>query len=158
MLEELARKLDAWVADQNLTAAAEGLPRIKPSTIRVVGQSALLEAKLPLRLLATRDVDVKADYEDSVRRRFAELLAKAGLELDALGHEIWMPKETRYAPLYDGNWVKLLVAEPEAVLVSKALKAPAKNHVLLIEYLALGPSQRFLELADKYSVDLEQFL
>jgi hypothetical protein len=158
VLKELARKLDEWVADQNVMAAAEGLPRIKPSTIRVVGQSALLEAKLPLRLLATRDVDVKGDYEDAVRRRFAELLAKAGLELAALGHEIWMPKETRYAPLYDGKWVKLLLAEPEAVLVSKALKAPAKHRALLTEYLALGASQRFVELAQKYSVDLERFL
>ena len=46
----------------------------------------------------------------------------------------------------------------EAVLVSKALKAPAKNRSLLTEYLAKGASQRFLDMAKKYGVDLEQFL
>jgi hypothetical protein len=157
VLEAVARELDAWIADQNVMAGAQGMLRIKPCTIRVVGQSALLEARLPLRLLATRDVDVKADYEDAVRRRFAELLARGGLELDPLGHEIWMPKETRYEPLFEGRWVTLLVAEPEAVLVSKGLKAPTKNRALLIDYLALGPTKRFVVLAQKYRLDLEQF-
>jgi hypothetical protein len=157
VLKELARKLDAWIADQNLLAAEEGLLRIKACTIRVVGQTALMEAKLPLHLLVTRDVDVKADYEDAVRRRFAELLADEGLELDPLGHEIWMPAETRYDPLFDGKWVRLLVAEAEAVLLSKALKAPTKNRSLIGDYLALGPSKRFLVLATKYQLDLEQF-
>jgi hypothetical protein len=51
-----------------------------------------------------------------------------------------------------------LLAEPEAVLVSKALKAPAKNRQLLVEYLASGPSDRFMKLVAKHTVDLEQFL
>lgn len=45
-----------------------------------------------------------------------------------------------------------------AVLLSKALKAPAKNRSLLTEYLAMGASERFLELAEKYHLDLEQFV
>lgn len=54
--------------------------------------------------------------------------------------------------------MELSIAEPEAVLVSKALKAPDKNRVLITDYLAHGPSPRFLALAEKYHVDLEQFL
>jgi hypothetical protein len=42
--------------------------------------------------------------------------------------------------------------------VSKALKDPAKNEQLLVQYLALGPSPRFLQLAAKYQVDLESLL
>jgi hypothetical protein len=157
VLKKVAQKLDAWVIDQNVAAASEGLPRHRSCTIRVLGQTALLEAELPLRLATTRDVDVRADYDDAVRREFERLLAAAGRELDPVAHEIWMPRETRYLEFYAGNLVRLELAEPEAVLVSKALKAPQKNAPLLTEYLALGPSERFLALAKKYKVDLEQF-
>lgn len=158
MLIDLGRELDAWVIDRNVAARAEGLLQTRKCTIRVVGQTALLEAKVPLTLAATRDVDVFADYEDAVRREFARLLARAGRELDPLGHEIWMPSETRYDELYAGKMVRLLLADADAVLLSKGLKAPVKNAPLLTEYLALGPSERFLALARKYRLDLERFL
>lgn len=50
--------------------------------------------------------------------------------LDPDGREVWMPRETRYDPLYEGTYV---------------------------EALAKGASERFFELARKYSVDLERF-
>ena len=158
MLTSLAERLDAWVLDQNVAARAEELLTHRRCTIRVLGQTALFEAKVPLTLAATKDVDVLADYEDAVRREFERLLALEGRELDPLGHDIWMPADTRYSELYDGRFVRLLLAEPEAVLVSKALKAPAKNGPLLTEYLAGGASERFLALAEKHRLDLEQFL
>ena len=158
MLPRLAKALDDWVIEQNLAARAEGMLAIRPCTIRVLGQTALFEAHVPLTLAATRDVDVRADYEDSVGRQFERLLAAEGRELDPLGHEVWMPTETQYSELYSGRFVRLLLADPEAVLVSKALKAPVKNRPLLTEYLAQGASDRFLKLASKYAVDLEQFL
>jgi hypothetical protein len=157
MLVEVARKLDAWIVDQNLLLSEEGLLRHSACTIRVLGQSALIEADLGLRLLTTKDVDVRADYDDGVRREFARLLAQEGRELDPLGHEVWMPRETRYAELFRGKFVRLLLAEPEAVLVSKALKAPSKNAPLIAQYLATFATERFFQLARKYRLDLEQF-
>jgi hypothetical protein len=144
--------------DQNVAARAEGLRAFHPCTIRVLGQTALFEANVKLTLAVTKDVDVRADYDDAVRREFQRLLATEGRELDPLGHEIWMPTETQYSELFVGKLVRLLLAEPDAVLISKALKAPAKNRPLLTEYLAHGASDRFLRLASKYAVDLEQFL
>jgi hypothetical protein len=157
MLREIARVLDEWLIDSDFEAAAEGLVRPRPCTIRVLGQAALLEAALPLRLAATRDVDVRADYEDAVRRKFEALLAAEGRELDPVGHEAWMPRETRYDEVFRGKFVRLQLADAEAVLLSKARKAPQKNRRLLTEYLAFGPSDRFFELAAKYQIDLEQF-
>lgn len=158
MLVQVAEKLDTWVIDQNVVARAEGLPRLRRCAIRVLGQSALLEAGVPLALAATRYVDVRADYQDAIRREFERLLSLEGRELDPLGHEIWMPRETRYEDLFRGRYVHLLLADSDAVLVSKARMAPVKNGPLLTEYLAVGPSARFLTLAAKYAVDLEQFL
>ncbi len=158
MLRAIAQRLDRWIAELDWEARQEELVRPDPCTIRVLGQTALFEAELGLTLASTKDVDVRADYSDAVRREFERLLAEHGRLLDPVGHEAWMPRETRYRSLFEGPFVKLLVAEPEAVLVSKALKAPAKNRTLLTEYLAGGASERFLRLANKYAVDLESFL
>jgi hypothetical protein len=59
------------------------------------------------------------------------LLGKNGKVLDPHGHEVWMPRETRYDPLYQGRYVEALVADPDAVLISKALKAPEKNKPMI---------------------------
>lgn len=158
MLTQVATLLDAWVAKENAEARAEGLPIYKPCFIRVVGQMSLLLAGSPLVLAATKDVDVFANYEYAVETEFRRLLEARGLDLDRMANEIWMPSETQYVPLFEGVHVMLERADLESVLISKALKAPQKNHVVLLQYLARGASPRFLELAEKYDVDLEQFL
>jgi hypothetical protein len=158
MFQEIGQKLDDWVAAGNAQARGGGWTQLRPCTIKVLGQMALMEAGMKLALAATKDVDVYADYDHSVEKEFARLLASAGYELDPVGHEVWMPRETRYTQCFKGRFVQILLAEPEAVLLSKALKAPAKNGPLLVEYLATGASDRFLDLAGKYHLDLEQFL
>jgi hypothetical protein len=158
MLRGVAEQLDHWVVGQNLAAASEGLPQLNACTIKVFGQTALMEADVPLTLAATKDVDVHADYAYPIQKEFERLLSLAGRSLDPVAHEAWMPRESRYRELFAGRYVRLLIADPEAVLLSKALKAPAKNRSLLTEYLAKGASERFLKLADKYHLDLEQFV
>ena len=157
MLAKIARKLDDWALDKNVEAAAGGLPRIRPCTLRLLGQTALFEANIELTLATTKGVDLVGDYDYAVRAELERLLAVEGRELDPLNGEIWMPRETDYFVLFSGELVRVLVAEPEAVLVSKALKAPLKNRPLITEYLARGPSKRFFDLAAKYSVELEAF-
>jgi hypothetical protein len=156
MLRDIARQLDDWVTQRNREARVEGWAAIPPCKIRVVGQTALLEHGAPLTLAATRDVDVIADYEHTVETEFRRLLSAHGRDLDPLGHEIWMPKETEYSVVYKGRWVELSLADADAILVSKALKAPSKNRSLLLEFLARGASPRFLALARKYKLDLEK--
>jgi hypothetical protein len=150
--------LDQWVARENVRARADGTPTHKKCTIRVLGQAALWVAKVDLTLTATQDLDAYADYDWAVQKELERLLAKDGKVLDPHGHEVWMPRETRYDLLYEGTYVDAWVADPDAVLISKACKAPEKNMGLITEYLAKGASERFFELAQKYTVDLEQFV
>lgn len=124
----------------------------------MLGQAALFIAELDLTLTATQDLDAYADYDWAVQQELERLLAKDGKVLDPHGHETWMPRETQYAPLYEGTYVDAFVADPDAVLISKACKAPEKNKALITEYLAKGASKRFFELATKYALDLEQFV
>ncbi len=158
MFADVLKELDAWMIEENEELRAEDLPLVRACTIRLFGQSALMEAELGIPLAATQDVDVIADYEYAVKKKFEELLERRNLIVDPVGHEAWMPKETEYEIDYQGRYVTGLVAHPDFVLISKALKAPAKNRILLTDYLAQGASDRFLRLADTYNLDLEQFL
>lgn len=158
VLEQVAAKLDDWVIQQNLEARKEGLSTFRPCRIRVLGQMALLESRAPLQLILTNDVDVHADFEHAVEVAFRRLLAAEGKLLDPVGNEVWMPRETRYRSVFKGAFVTLQIADMDAVLLSKALKAPAKNHALIVEYLAAGASERFFALATRYHLDLEVFL
>jgi hypothetical protein len=158
MLGEVAARLDAWIVAQNVAARADGVRTLKPCRIRLLGQIALLESKTKLELNVTHDVDVYADYEHPVETEFRRLLREVNLDLDPVGNEAWMPKETIYKNLFEGEYVTMQVADADAVLLSKALKAPRKNHALIVEFLAAGASASFLELATKYHLDLEQFL
>jgi len=159
---ELARvfeALDAWMAAENLAYQSEGLAIMQAVEIRIIGQSALFEAKLGLALAATRDVDTIANWrDDGVRQKLVDILLAYGKELDPVAREAWMPAETEYVDLFRGKWVTARVARAEYVLISKAKKARVKNRVLLVDYLAAGPSDLFLELVERYQVDLEGLL
>jgi len=50
-----------------------------------------------------------------------------------------MPRESQYLPRFSGRFVTLLLADPEAIILSKAVKALAKNRALVTEYLASCP-------------------
>lgn len=158
MLVELVEKLDVWVVQRNLEARAEGLPALAPCILRLLGQSALFEMRAPLTLAVTNDVDLYANYSYAIEVELRRLLKSVGKDLDAFGHEIWMPKETKYERVYSGEYVSLEIADMESILLSKALKAPRKNRALIVEYLAQGASPRFLHLAGKYALDLEAFV
>lgn len=157
-MTELAAELDAWFAERAREAVQEGMASPRACTIRVHGQMALLERDVKLNLVATQDVDVRADLDHAARQEFERLLAEHDMILDPVGHEAWMPEETEYETFFEGTFVTLKIADEECVLLSKAAKAPKKNGALLTEYLAQGPSERFMSLAAKYNVDLEQFL
>lgn len=158
MFVDLLGELDAWVERANRAARAEGMATVRPCTIRLLGQMALFEAAVPLTLVGTQDLDVRADFDWAVRKELERLLARRGRVLDPSGAEIWMPEETEYDLVFEGRWVRGLVAQPDFVLVSKARMAPEKNRALIVELLAKGASRRFLDLAARYEVRLEDFL
>jgi hypothetical protein len=159
VLEEVFADLDGWMLETNADYASQSLPPLRPIMIRIIGQTALLEANVDLPLVATQDVDAVARWsDDAVRHKLSELLEARGKLLDPLAHEAWMPKDTRYIPFFSGRLVTAELAMAEYVLISKARTAPVKNRVLLTDYLAAGPSPLFLQLARRYAIDLDALL
>ncbi len=102
VLVRIAQSFDKWIVRENIELRKGGLPPIRPCTIKVVGQAALLESGIALALAATNDVDVRADYAYPVEQEFVRLLTANDRTLDPVGHEAWVPRETRYQPAFVG--------------------------------------------------------
>jgi hypothetical protein len=158
MLADIFARLDQWVANENQAAKSEGLRTIPKSVFKVVGQAALLEAKLEFSVATTVDVDILNNAKHEVVAKLNELLVAEGLELDPLSNEIWMPDETKYIDLYRGDWTHAVLAETPYIMVSKALKSPAKNKILLRNYIAHRPPKIFFDLCTKYAVNLQSIV
>ena len=153
-LTTIFEQLDQWVTAENKSSTVEGFRLLPKSIFRVVGQAALLEANVQFNVAATVDVDVLNNAKHEVVAKLSELLMTEGLELDPLSNEIWMPLETKYIEIFKGVWVTAMRAETEFIMVSKALKAPTKNRVLLRNYIATRPPLSFFKMCEKYKVDL----
>jgi len=158
LLLKIFQQLDLEIIDLNLQLQAEGSREIPKFYVKIVGQSALLEANTGLVLNATMDIDAYANFVWVAREMFCNILNQNHLVYDDLSNEIWMPEETKYVHLYNGYVVDSYYAEPEYVLLSKIVKAPQKNKNLIVQYLAKGPSKLFLLLCKKYNVDLKGVL
>jgi len=150
--------LDEWIEQENKTSFEEGSPLLKKCEFKILGQTALIEAKLNLSLTATVDVDAYTNAQNIVKAKLAEFLREDNLELDALSDEIWMPTETKYSEFYKGSFVNVFLADPVYILVSKALKAMQKNKLLILEYIASNPPKEFFRLCEKYKVDLKKVM
>lgn len=159
MLKRVFQKLDKWVQAENKKAAEEGTLMIGETKIQVIGQTAILEADLNIRAQATVDVDVYNSIENKVRAELKKLVEAERLELETVGHEAWMPKETQWDTVYEGKFILGQIARPPFVMISKIIKAPKKNKQLIIDYLAQArEGDEIFELAEKYQVKLEDYL
>src|SRR3990167_219069 len=158
MLVEVCEKLEAWLTEQATERDADGILPLGGAEIFVYGQTALIEAKLKLHLAQTMDVDAKVKANALVKEAFGKILKEYGRELDPDSHLVSMPQETQYDPFFRGRHLRVFLAKPEYVILSKAKFAPEKNRALVQEFLEKQATEEFLELAKNYDVDLEKFL
>lgn len=158
MIKEVLQELDIWIQQQNQDRKSQGILPLGKAVVRILGQTALLEAKLNIEILGTADVDAYIDGDYVIRQKLDELLNARGRFLDPDSEKIWMPEETIYQLIYKGEFADGYLAHHDYVLISKALKAPQRNRNLIVAYLADEPSKEFFKLAKKYHLDLEKFL
>jgi len=158
MLEPVFADLDQWVEAYNADVLRDGGQHIRHFEIKVLGQTALAEMKVELDLFETQDLDAYVTCGETVKKKLDALLRKVNKRFDFLSHEIWMPKETQYTLVFESRHFTVCIAQPEYVLISKAIKSPGKNRPLLLEYLSKNPSKRFFDLAQQYAFDVEKFL
>jgi len=142
ILRELFQRLDEKIDQIEEENRREGLPRIKPANLKIVGQTALLLAELPFPLAATMDLDVLINGEFRVGQELAKLLETHGIRLESDSHLIWMPPETRYHPWFKGKNLSVEIAEAIAVIASKAKFKRLKDKKLIQTFLQCFPESK----------------
>jgi hypothetical protein len=160
-LKTVFQSLDARIAELNRERRAEGMLGATAVEIRLLGQMCLLanpRVSAVLHLAKTADVDAFLQMDSFVKEELKKLLAEVGLVYDEDSTLIWIPEGAMYEPLFAMANLAVLALDPESALVSKAVKAPEKNKMLIREALASG---QFVKLASrilKAGGKLENFL
>ncbi len=157
IFQELDNRLVQIAAD----SATSGGRLIKRSILRILGQVSLLvqpEVSAKLRPFATTDVDGLIEGEVGLcRAQLKEVLSKYGLEFDDLSTEIWLPRTATYKQIFSGQKLTVEALDPVSALVSKAVKAPEKNRILIANGMMVYGEELIQEL-DFYKVDKNQFV
>ena len=133
-LKEVFVALDHAISSENVSRDSMGGLELRSATIRILGQMSLLlndSVSKQFNLFATQDVDAHVLGESFVIQTFKKLLADRGLEFDFLSTEIWLPLDATYIPVYEGDKLRCEILDPISALVSKAVKAPEKNKLLI---------------------------
>ena len=148
------------IDQENDFRRTEGLRPLSPSKIQILGQLSLLmddKISTSFHLQATSDLDARLELEFSVKKKLQELLQTEGLVYDEDSPLIFLPKGSRELALFDFKNLKVTRIDPESALVSKALKAPQKNRILIID---VAGAEIFPDLIDRMrreGVNLDQF-
>ena len=139
----LGEVLDELIMLMDKEADEEGtILSPKDVEITVLGQVALLSNNLAnqqLELDNTMDLDAEVKATMLIRQGIKQCLEEEGLYLDPLAKDIWMPKETKYEKVYDGDYVTIYRADAVSVLLSKAIMAKEKNRLLIKEAIEKFP-------------------
>ncbi len=160
-LKGIFERLDARITDLNRERREEGMLGAVDVEIRLLGQMCLLvnsRVSAILHLAQTADVDALLRMDSFVKDELKKLLAEAGLIYDEDSTLVWIPEGAKFEPLFKMTNLTVLALDPESALVSKAVKAPEKNKVLIREALTSG---KFTGLPDrilKAGGKLESFL
>lgn len=161
-------EVEAILQDEAVQRKADNDPIQPRLKLNLVGQAALLltsaaealaEAGNPLR--ATQEID--AFSVPTTWPRFHDIrkaLLKYGIPIDDMSAEIWMPEETVYIPFFPSDEIedtllKVLIADHEAIIISKARFKRDKDKAILDSYLSSElPTKRFWDMVDKHGIDL----
>ena len=134
LLETLIDRLESKLSAQERESEALGSPSLSGGSVTLLGQFALIcqpEAAKLLKLRATFDVDAIIKARGGFQTHFREVVKELGFELDDLSEESWIPEGAVFNKLYEGQRFTISALDPISVLISKAVKAPERNRILV---------------------------
>lgn len=159
-LEELFQELSQKIGEINRERRREGLSPFQRAKVQLLGQISLLSherAAMILSLAQTADLDALLTMESLVKEELKKSLRKSGLIYDEDSYLIWIPPGSRFDPLFDFHNVVVESIDPESALVSKAVKAPAKNRQLIREAIVSGEFRTLVDRILNSGGKLEDF-
>ena len=160
-LKKLFHDLNIRIEEINRERSGEGLIPFKKANIRLLGQVSLLaneKVSLILTLAQTGDLDAALKMDHVVKEELKKLLLPLGFIYDEDSFQIWIPPGSVFEKMFDLPNLSVESIDPESALVSKAVKAPLKNKVLIREAIASNAFPKLAARIVKNGGRLEDFL
>lgn len=160
-LENLFQRLNLKIEGINQERRVDGLIPVSKAKVQLLGQVSLLadeKVSSILTLAMTGDLDAFIRMDEVVKSELKEALKERGWVYDEDSYLIWIPPGAYFIKLFDLDHILVESIDPESALVSKAVKAPVKNKLLIREAIA---SDKFPTLVDRILAGggrLEDFL
>jgi hypothetical protein len=154
-------ELNQRVEALNQERLDDGLFAVPKAKAQILGQMSLLaneKVSVLLTLAQTGDLDALLTMDGLVKAELKKILLNQGLLYDEDSYLIWIPPKSTFNTLFDLEHILVQLIDAESALVSKAVKAPAKNRQLIREAIA---SEEFPGLVDRILENggkLEDFL
>ncbi len=161
LLQEIFNELSLKIAALAHERRREGLLPIAKAKMQLLGQMSLLandKVSMILSLTQTGDMDALLSMDEAVKSELKVILRRQGLVYDEDSYLIWIPPQAKFEKLFEGDYLLVESIDPESALVSKAVKAPEKNKLLIRQAIA---SDEFPTLVDRILENggrLEDFL
>jgi hypothetical protein len=166
MKNELLRifeELNERITNENFARDDSGAAKVLPVEIQVLGQMTLLLNEaivkvLPLQRTGDLDAVILGTNHFVQQVLQKEILPKYNLILDSDSELVWIPPGSTFKIFCDLRYVRVNLLDAESALVSKAVKAPKKNKLLIIDAIASEKFPGLIERIEKYGGDLKYFL
>lgn len=144
--------LNKEIEKLNSARSIEGLPRFEQFRVTVLGQFSLFLNQysfenLPLALTVDFDALIVGDW--ILKKEFKDRIKKLGFVYDELSEEIWVAENSEYDVVYESENILVKSIQPLYCLLSKAIKAPEKNRILIKE-AKLVYKKELTNLIEKY--------
>jgi hypothetical protein len=159
-LKELFTELNERIEKINRERRADGALPIPKAKIQLLGQVSLLcheRASIVLSLAQTGDLDALLTMDHVVKEELKRTLKMHGLVYDEDSYLIWIPPASKFEPLFDFEKLSVEAIDPESALVSKAVKAPAKNKQIIREAIACEEFPGLVDRILEHGGKLENF-
>lgn len=159
-LKAIFQHLDQHIERMHLERRNDGRLLIPKCEVKLLGQMSLLaneRVSMVLALAQTADMDALLLMDNVVKGALMELLRKHGLLYDEDSYLIWIPKGAKFETLFSFKNIIVRILDPESALVSKAVKAPAKNKQLVRQAIASGEFPGLVERIEKSGGHIEFF-
>jgi len=160
-IEKIFTRLDKRIDDLRKQRWDHGELGVSKVEVKLLGQMSLLvnqKVAAILSLTQTADLDAFLTIDSFVKDELKALLKEEGLVYDEDSPFIWIPADARFEELFQLKNISVAAIDPESALVSKAVKAPDKNKLLIREAIASSAFPGLVDRILKNGGDLENFV
>ncbi len=148
-LSQLFVELNIRIGEISRSRREGQLLSVSKAKVQLLGQISLLshdKVAATLSLAQTGDVDAFLTMDHVVKEELKKALRAQGLVYDEDSYLIWVPPGSRFEEFLNLENLFVESIDPESALVSKAVKAPEKNKILIRQAIA---SDAFPKLVDR---------